>query len=217
MFDSHVTPHANDRARGCAALDAEVHLVDRARNGDRHAFAQLYRSRLDGVSRYVGAIVRDADRTEDVVAQTFMLAWRDLTKLRKPARFDAWLYKIAHNQAITELRRPGAASIDDAPEPTDDDRAVSPEGNIEAWHDALTLRDALRALPEQQRLVIQLRFFQELSSIEVAHQLGKTEQAIYALQYRAIASLREILEQDAAFTIVSTVTRRQPVPARRAA
>jgi RNA polymerase sigma-70 factor (ECF subfamily) len=199
------------------AADADARVVTRAKQGDRNAFAQLYRERLDGVSRYVGAMVRDASRTEDVVAQTFMLAWRDLPRLRKPERFDAWLYKIAHNQAIVELRRPHTTSIEDAPEPSDEDHTVDPQRHLDSGHDVAILRDALRSLPGQQRQVIQLRFFQELSSAEVARQLGKTEQAVYALQYRAITALREFVEQDAAFTIASPFATPQPSPFRRVA
>lgn len=94
------------------ATEAQDELVQRAQQGDLDAYGALYKTRVDGLSRYVGAILRDVDRTEDVVAQSFMLAWRDLPKLRDPRRFDAWLFRIAHNQAMNEFKRPSTTGLE---------------------------------------------------------------------------------------------------------
>lgn len=75
------------------ALPAD--LIERAQEGDERAFAELYRVRE--VARYAGALLRADYLVEDVVAQTFLLAWRDLPRLRDPRRFDSWLFRIAHN------------------------------------------------------------------------------------------------------------------------
>lgn len=173
-------------------------LVAEAKQGDRNAFASLYQARLGAVGRYVAAIVRDPTRSEDVVAQTFLLAWQDLPKLRKNDRFDAWLFRIAHNQAISEVRQRPATPLEDAPEIEDEDRFVSPEGSLNASHEADAMREALMQLPEAQREVIQLRFFRDLSSTEVARRMEKTEQAVWALQYRALANLRKLVDVDSA-------------------
>lgn len=171
-------------------------FVLRAMDGDRDAFATLYRARVAGVARYVGAIVRDVDRTEDVVAQTFLLAWRDLPKLRHPERFDAWLLRIARNQARSALRRPTDYPLDQASEPPDPSPFTSPSAALERKSDMERVRTALLRLPEAQREVLALRFFQELSHAEVAEQTGRTVEAARALQYRALGSLRDVLETD---------------------
>ena len=176
-------------------------LVAEAKQGDRNAFASLYRARLGAVGRYVAAIVRDPTRSEDVVAQTFLLAWQDLPKLRKNDRFDAWLFRIAHNQAISEVRHRPTTPLEDAPEIEDDDRFVSPEGSLSASHEAEAMRDSLMQLPEAQREVIQLRFFRDLPSAEIARRMEKTEQAVWALQYRALANLRRLVDRDSAGTL----------------
>lgn len=181
--------------------DAVALLVIQAKRGDRRAFAELYQSRLDGVARHVGAIVRNAAIAEDIVAQTFLLAWQDLPKLRKEDRFDAWLHRIAHNQAMTELRRPRTTPIEDAPEPADEDRRTSPEHSVDTTYDVEVIRMALLQLAETQREVLQLRFFQDLASSEVALRMGKTEQAIHALQYRAISRLRQIIGDEASWSV----------------
>ena len=99
-------------------------LVERAREGDERAFADIYVARVGGVTRYVASIVRGPDRMEDVDSQTFVLAWRDMPRLREPDRFDAWLFRIAHNQAMDELRRRPLIPLEDVSEPVDESRAV---------------------------------------------------------------------------------------------
>jgi RNA polymerase sigma-70 factor (ECF subfamily) len=178
-----------------AAPDADVLL---ARCGDEPAFERLYRDRVGSVSRYVMAIVRDRDRADDVIAQTFMLAWRDLPRLRQPDRFDAWLFRIAHNQAMSELaRRRATTPLEDAPEIPDTTRFGAPDRQLDFACDLEELRDAIARLPEMQRQVLVLRYFRELSPSEIARQVGKNEQSVWALTYRALQNLRRYLDEDA--------------------
>ena len=80
-------------------------LVERARNGDDVAFTELVD--LDGDRCYAIAyrILRDAERAQDAVQQAFLLAWRELPRLRDPERFDPWLHRLLVNACYEELRR----------------------------------------------------------------------------------------------------------------
>jgi len=175
-----------------------VELVERAQGGDRDSFEQLYRMQFDGIARQVAALVRDPHRTEDVVAQTFLLAWRDLPKLRRPDRFDSWLARIAHNQAMSELRRRAVARLEDAPDPEDPREREQPATAIELNENLEEVRAALLEIPDDQRQVLLLRFIRELSHAETARLLGRSEEATRALQYRALRSMQRILEADRA-------------------
>lgn len=176
---------------GAAAF---VRLVERAREGDEEAFAAIYQARVRDVIRYATSIVRDPHRVEDVVSQTFVLAWRDVPRLRQADRFDAWLFRIAHNQAMSDLRRRPAAPLEAAPEPIDESRAASPAALAEAEADADAVREALALLPEVQRSVLVMRFLRDLPHADVARQLGKSEEAVRALQYRALVRMRELMD-----------------------
>jgi RNA polymerase sigma-70 factor (ECF subfamily) len=170
--------------------------AEQAQAGDRDAFAALYQARLRPVTRYVAALIRDADRVDDLVAQTFLVAWRDLPRLRECARFDAWLFRIAHNQVFTELRRRRHdADLEAARTVVETDLDRRPEDRLDWRLTVEELQRSLGALPEEQRTVIYLRFFAELPHRDIARQLGKTDQAIRALQHRALVRLRRLLKE----------------------
>ena len=80
-------------------------LVERAREGDDVAFTELVD--LDGDLCYAIAfrILRDAERAQDAVQQAFLLAWRELPRLRDPERFGPWLHRLLVNACYEELRR----------------------------------------------------------------------------------------------------------------
>ena len=177
------------RARSLTAL--EQGDVERAQARDREAFERVYRQRIGPVSRYIAAIVRETTRAEDVTAQTFLLAWRDLPKLRQTERFDAWLFRIAHNQAVSEVtRRRPTTPLESAPEPPDDSQFGAPERELDRAVDAEELHRAIADLPQTQREVLMLRYFSEMSSAEIARQVGKNEQSVWALTHRALKNLK---------------------------
>ena len=170
--------------------------MERAQAGEKRAFELLYRARFPSITRQVGALLRDPDRTEDVVAQTFLLAWKDLPKLRRSDRFDAWLGRIAHNQAMTELRRRRTVPLDETLDPEDTSALASPGSLLELKHDIDEIREALLELPEEQREVLVLRHLEELSTKEIATVLRVSVGAVKTRHLRALQRLRHLLEDD---------------------
>lgn len=187
--------------RGYRALSARAKspidpaLVEQARRGDDAAFGVLFQRTADDVGRYIAAILRDRDRAEDAVAETYLAAWRQLPKLREPDRFEAWLFRIAHNRAVDALRAPQTEPLPDTDLPGAD---AGPETTVLAQERIDHLRDALVRLPEDQREIITLRYLRGASHAEIAQQLGKSEGASRVALHRAVESLRRALaEQDA--------------------
>lgn len=82
-----------------------VRLVERAREGDESAFSELVD--LDGDRCYAVAYrtLRDVERAQDAVQQAFLLAWRELPRLRDPERFEVWLHRLLVNACYEEFRR----------------------------------------------------------------------------------------------------------------
>ena len=85
-----------------AQCDGE--LVERARHGDEHAFAELVGRHYRRVSSIAYAITGDWAAAEDLAQETFLVAWQNLKRIRDPERFFAWLCRIARNLSRNWLR-----------------------------------------------------------------------------------------------------------------
>lgn len=163
-------------------------MVEKAKRGDRDAFAELYRlhhARIFRMARlHLGEL---GDGAEDVVAETFLRAWAALPRYRNTgAPFVAWLFGIARHVVLDEVAR---------------GRRVMPSEELPertgAWtvDDRLTLAQAMDRLPAAQRQVVELKYLAGMRNEEVASALGKSKGAINAMQWRALGMLREILEE----------------------
>jgi len=173
-------------------------VIERARNGDRAAFGELYDTHVDSVYRYLLYRVREPSDAEDLTSEVFTRAFANIHRYRWQGKsFLAWLYTIARN-AVTDRRRRDRPTVDieDAyglaeDGPTAHERAVHGE-EVDA------LRGAVKYLTSEQQEVLVLRFVENLSSRQVAKILGKNEGAIRALQFRALGRLRKILHDPVA-------------------
>lgn len=194
-IESPTSAQASQQEAARADAQRTIALVEAAREGDHRAFEELYSDRVTNVARYVGALLSHRDVVEDVVAQTFLLAWRDLPRLREANRFDAWLFRIARNQAITAGRRRVVTAPLEVVEAVSDEDSTQPGLRLEQEASREEVQRALRRLPTEQRDVLVLRFVNEMAHREVAEQMGRTEQATRALQYRALLNLKGLLEK----------------------
>ena len=160
-------------------------LVQRAQENDRDAFGELYRLFHAQVFRLARFYLDSS--AEDAVAETFLRAWNALPRYRNTgAPFVAWLYGIArHVVADERLRR---RRIE--PRPEVPDRAIDPPPD-----DRLALAMAIQRLPEEDRRVIELKFLIGLTNAEVAAALGKSAGAVNTQQWRALRSLRRLIEE----------------------
>jgi RNA polymerase sigma-70 factor, ECF subfamily len=174
-------------------LVAEV--TDAPRAGDL-AFDQLYRSSRDDVYAYVASLLRDAAAAEEVTAAAFERAYR------KRHRFDpergeprAWLFSIARNAALDELRRRGRQAELTA-EPEDLDARPFEEG-AEHSERRLAVSAALERLEPGERELIALKFFAGLENREIARVLGVGESNAGTKLHRAMTKLREACDGNA--------------------
>jgi RNA polymerase sigma-70 factor (ECF subfamily) len=174
------------------SLPIDAALVARAQAADDAAFEEIFLVSARPVTRYVWSILRDTELTQDVVAQTFLEAWRQLPRLRRTDRFEAWLFRIAHNLSMNELRRPSMQPIEFAAEAVSSSRE-GPEEAVELKEAASEVREGLAQLSEDQRQVIVLRVFVGLRHKEIALQMGRSEEAVRSLQLRGLRRLRELL------------------------
>lgn len=175
------------------ALVAEAQEAPRA---GALAFDRLYRSSRDDVYAYVASLLRDAPAAEEVTAAAFERAYRRRNRF-DPDRGEprAWLFGIARNAALDELRRRGRQAELTA-EPADLDGIGAEEG-AERSERRLAVSAALEHLAPRERELIALKFFAGLENREIARVLGIGESNAGTRLHRAMTKLREACDGNA--------------------
>jgi RNA polymerase sigma-70 factor (ECF subfamily) len=164
-----------------------------ARDGDSTwaRFEALYRSSRGDVYAYVATLLRDHAAAEDVTALAFERAYRRRRTFdRRRGEERGWLFGIARNAALDELRRRRRlATLSVDPEDASAEEAVDDGAEIALRR--TTVRTALAALPARDREVVALKFHGGLSNEELAHVLGVSQSNAGTLLHRAMEKLRK--------------------------
>lgn len=171
----------------------EIDLVTQALAGDSASFGMLYELYLDEMYQFVFYKVKGHQEAEDLTEVVFLKAWQALDE-NPPAEipFRLWLYRIARNTIIDHYRtRKSQADIEEAIAVAETNDG--PEALVVRRERVEELRDKLQMLNEDQQEVLTCRFVMGLSHAETAVVMSRTEQAVRALQYRAIVALRDLL------------------------
>jgi RNA polymerase sigma-70 factor (ECF subfamily) len=161
--------------------------VERARRGDRHAFAELARAsgaRLDATARL---ILRDPDLAQDAVQETLIRAWRSLPGLRDPSTFDHWLHSLVAHACIDLVRKRRRRVIEVELAPLHD-HAVLDNAGLVADRDQLDR--ALARLEPEARAVVVLHFYVDLPLPRVAELLGIPMGTAKSRLHRSIGAMR---------------------------
>lgn len=165
---------------------------------DRDALiTRLFASEGAALVRLARLFTDDRTAAEDLVQEAFVRLHRAADRVREPDKAAAYLRSIVLNLArdhnrrgLMSLRHRDAERLDRSPEPLTEDR-------LEADARQQTILDALRDLPQRQRDCLVLRFYLELSSTEIAETLGITANSVKTHYRRGLASLRELLGEEA--------------------
>ena len=176
-------------------------LVERARNGDREAFAALVQLTSDRMYAIAARILRDADLAEDALQGALIAAWKSLPTLRDPARFEAWLRRLLVNACYAEAKRASKWSANVVVLPVDGPASRDTTQDV-------VIRDALdrgfRRLPTEQRAAFVLHHYLGWSVAEIAENLGVPAQTIKSRIRYATSTLRAGLDADARTTSLTS-------------
>lgn len=183
-------------ARRCPER-AELRLAARLRDGDPNALAEIYRQYGATTFGYLVRVLHDRGAAEDVQQQVYTELWRRAGEFDpERAGLLTWTMTITRSRAIDYLRRR-------VPEPRDPDvaaRTIEAGQGVEAESDALADRwrmaHYLGRLPEDERVLLRLRFYEELSQTEIAERTGVALGTVKARMVRGLRRLREMIETE---------------------
>lgn len=175
--------------------DPDHELAERFRDGDRAAFDVLVRRHQKGMWRLIRRYVKNDADAADVTQLAFVRAFRGLAGFRGTATVRSWLYRIAINCALSWLRdhrrEQPAELADDLL--TEDNPA---HAQLSERDDRIRLRAAIAQLPPKQKLVLELRVFDDLAFKEVADLADCSENTAKVNFHYAVKRLRDILGAD---------------------
>ncbi len=179
-------------------------LVLRAQQNDSEAFGELMRRTSPASLRLAMSILRDRDQAEDEVQNSYLNAWRHVSRFQRESKFSTWMSRIVANQCLMRLRKLRSARfvyLDDAGRDDDirpmevvDGRAT-PEAGFGGDEIASLLHREISRLPPLLKGVLVLRDMEELSTEEIAGKLGITASAVKSRLLRARAELRNRMEK----------------------
>lgn len=170
-------------------------LVTKIQAGERDLFAALYERYFERVYRYLLVILGKGADAEDGVQQVFMNVLAALPRYeRREQPFRAWLFRIARNHALDQLRdRQRIQAVEPAQALQRADQADTVRLSDLSWLRDSELMMFVERLPLAQRQVLMLRFTADLSHDEIASILGRSPESVRMLQVRALAFLRHRL------------------------
>jgi RNA polymerase sigma-70 factor, ECF subfamily len=170
--------------RGHAVNLTDQQIASRAADGEVAAYVLLverYRAPLIG---YIFGLTARREEAEELAQETFFRVWEKLPTLRQHGSLVSWLYRIAHNLAVSAMRRPRLARLQHDPARLD---TASREDAFLAVHRAVA------ELPEPQRVVVSLKHFSGLSQEQIADVLVIPAGTVRSRLSRAYESLRPVL------------------------
>jgi RNA polymerase sigma-70 factor (ECF subfamily) len=207
MVGAHYTAHAmpTERKWGAAEPDPDAVLMLRVKRGDRAAFAALVEKYQQPVLNFLMRSLQDEAEAEDLAQNVFVQVWKSARRYRRTARFSTWLFTIARNLCLNELRRrarhpaaplEAAASETETPLPQrlEDRQTATPPEALLREELFQKVEAALAELPETQRAALLLCREEEFSYEDIAAILGCSLSATKSLIHRGRETLKQKLK-----------------------
>lgn len=182
-----------------AVLQEDKELLSLYRHPDtkEKGFTLIVRKYQERLYWHVRRLVIDHEDANDVLQNMFIKVWKSLGDFREDARLYTWLYKIATNECLTFLdqqKRKAAISLSDV------ESGLSNKLQADSQFDAnkieWKLQKAILTLPERQRVVFNLRYYDEMPYEEMSQVLGTSEGALKASYHHAVKKVEAFMKND---------------------
>lgn len=163
-----------------------------SKDGKTKAFEMIVRAYSEPLYWKIRHIVLSHEDADDILQNTFMKAWANLSGFRSQSKLSTWLYSIAIHEALDHVRRQKRAEM-----MTTDDMSVAHKLMADDYFDGseaqALLMEAIAKLPEVQRTVFNLRYFDNMKYSEMSEILNTTEGALKASYHIAVKKISEYI------------------------
>ena len=180
-------------------MDSEKDLLEKLNNPAKRAslFSSLVRIYQERLYWHIRKMVLSHEDSNDVLQNTFMKAWNGLDGFRAESQFSTWLYRIATNETLTFLankRLRNTNSLDDV-----EDHLIMnlrADSYFNGNELQLKLQEAILTLPEKQRLVFNMKYFDDITYEEMERILGTSVGALKASYHHAVKKIEKFFEEE---------------------
>ena len=181
--------------------DPDIQLMLSFKDGDAYAFQKLFNKYKKRVMNYCFRFCGNHAMAEDLAQETFLRVYKAASRYQPKARFTTWMFKIATNVCLNELRKPDYSQKIESLESEDssedsiiqDPHQPGTDTDYELHETQRVIHQAIMELPEKQRVALLLKVEGEFSYKEIAKQIFCSENHVKILIYRARQRLKEVL------------------------
>ena len=185
--------------------DPDIQLMLNFQAGDQSAFVLLFDKYKRQVINYCFRYCGQQAVAEELAQETFLRVYKSAQRYRPQARFSTWLFKIAANVCLNEIRKPVyRVRVESLDQPAEESHAANreaavesdrnmPDALVEARQNQALIRQAMGRLPEEQRAALLLRATEGFSYKEIGQQINRSENVVKTLIHRGRQRMKKIL------------------------
>lgn len=176
--------------------DQEILQEFNTKGGENTAFNKLVKKYQERLYWHIRRMVLSHDDTDDVIQNTFVKVWKGLPKFREEANLYTWMYRIATNETITFInanKKRMATSMDEVGQEL---RSQKANDFFTGDEIEIKLHQAISTLPEKQKLVFNMKYFDELKYEEIAEVVGGTVGSLKASYFHAVKKIEDFIKNN---------------------
>jgi len=186
----------NEAARRAKRADGaetnELRLLALVEQGDKHAFAQLYRAYFPRLARFLDRMTRNPGLIEEIINDTLLVVWQKADTFNHSSRVSTWIFAIAYRKALKGIR-----SLDEPVESDVEESAgaaeLEPDIALSMQQLQYNVAQALDALPHVQRTVVNLVYYHGMGYEEIAAIMDCPVNTVKTRMFTARTRLRDLL------------------------
>ena len=161
----------------------------------REAFTDVVRQYSEPLYWKIRRMVLTHEDADDILQNTFIKAWNNISDFRQQSKRSTWLYRIAINESLDFIRKNKNTSLVNADEVTSVSSALLADAYFDGDYTQALLQEAIATLPDVQRMVFNLRYFDEMKYSEISKFLATSEGALKASYHLAVKKITDFFRK----------------------